>query len=405
VLLGAAILLVAFPSIANAAAGDLDPSFSGDGIAYGAPRSETWHVAVDSRGRIVTVGGSDSDVVTRFLPNGKLDKSFSGNGLAPVPFDGGASSIAIDARDRIVVGGLAPTHIHHQHTFAVGRLTANGKPDPSFSGDGQVVTPIGGPLSDVVSGVAIDQQGRIVAAGSTSDHGTWGFAVTRYLANGEPDSSFSGDGQTRTRMAGSADVIGTAVALDAEGRIVEAGTAGGQIALARYTSAGNLDRAFSQDGKVISNLHPYTYSGAETTAVDDRDRIVVGAENENGFAVVRYRPNGALDPRFSGDGIASTTTFGYDVALSSGLGIDDQGRIVVSGSAWKGIGSNERVVFALARLTPEGALDSSFSQDGLVTTSIGREAWGRGLALDSQGRILVAGAGYKGPVVARYLGG
>lgn len=400
--LGAAILLVAFPGIANAAAGDLDPSFSGDGIAYGAPRSDTWDVAVDSKGRIVTVGGTD--VVTRFLPNGKLDKSFSGNGLAEVPFDVG--SIAIDSRDRIVIGGSVPTHVHHQRTFAVGRLKANGTPDPSFSGDGEVVTPIGGPLSDGVAGVAIDRQGRIVAAGSSSNHGTWEFAVARYLANGEPDSSFSGDGQTRTRLAGDSDVYGTGIALDSKGRIVEVGTAGGLVATARYTPAGNLDPTFSQDGIVLTDLHPYSYNGAKAVAIDDLDRIVVGADNQNGFAVLRYRPNGTLDRTFSGDGVAATTTFGYDVALSYGLGIDDQGRVVVSGLAWKGVGGNERDVFALARLTPQGRLDRSFSQDGLVTTSIGREAFGRGLALDSQGRILVAGRTGKGqPVVVRYLGG
>jgi uncharacterized delta-60 repeat protein len=393
---------VAFPTIANAAAGDLDPSFSGDGIAYGAPRSDTWDVAVDSKGRIVTVGGTD--VVTRFLPNGKLDKSFSGNGLAQLPFNVG--SIAIDSSDRIVVAGSVPTHIHHQRTFAVGRLKANGKPDPSFSGDGEVVTPIGGPLSDGVGGVAIDQQGRIVAAGSSSNHGTWEFAVARYLPNGEPDDSFSEDGQTRTRLAGDSDVYGTGVALDSKGRIVETGTAGGLVAIAKYTPAGNLDSTFSQDGIVLTNLHPYSYNGATAVAIDDHDRIVVGADNQNGFAVLRYRPNGTFDPTFSGDGVASTGTFGYDVALSYGLGIDDQGRVVVSGLAWKGTGDNERDVFALARLTPQGALDPSFSQHGLVTTSIGREAFGRGLALDSQDRILVAGRTGKGqPVVARYLGG
>src|SRR5689334_1665521 len=117
-LLGAAILLVAFPSVANATAGDLDPSFSGDGIAYGAPQSATWHVAVDSKNRILTVAGTD--VVTRFLPNGKLDTSFSGNGLARVPF--ATDSIAVDAKDRVIVGGGAevPGNTDPRHRFGHG---------------------------------------------------------------------------------------------------------------------------------------------------------------------------------------------------------------------------------------------------------------------------------------------
>src|SRR5690349_15822899 len=103
-LLGAAILLAAFPSVASAFPGDLDPSFSGDGIAYG-PSGGASAIRVDSSGRIVVLGG---DNVVRFRPNGRLDKSFSGDGVAPVPFDGYADSIAIDAKDRIVVGGEAP---------------------------------------------------------------------------------------------------------------------------------------------------------------------------------------------------------------------------------------------------------------------------------------------------------
>jgi uncharacterized delta-60 repeat protein len=143
------------------------------------------------------------------------------------------------------------------------------------------------------------------------------------------------------------------------------------------------------------------YNGAETVAVDDLDRIVVGADNKDGFAILRYRPNGTLDPTFSGDGVASTTTFGYGFALNFGLAIDDQDRVVASGAAFEAPNHPEASAFALARLTPRGKLDPSF-QGGLVTTSIGR---GRGLALDSRGRIVVAGDWRKGPVVARYLGG
>ena len=123
-LLGAAILLAAVPSAATAAAGDLDPSFSGDGIATDS-RSCAWDVAVDSSDRIVV---TCAGLVSRFRANGKLDQTFSGNGRAKLPFD--ADAIATDARDRVVVGGSAPTpeDTHDMQTFAVARLKANGKP-------------------------------------------------------------------------------------------------------------------------------------------------------------------------------------------------------------------------------------------------------------------------------------
>ena len=135
-----------------------------------------------------------------------------------------------------MVGGSAPDpeDTHHLGTFAVARLKANGKPDPSFSGDGEAVTQIGGFFSDTVTGVAIDHQGRIVAAGvSVKYPRIWEFAVARYLANGEPDNSFSGNGQTRTRFPDQA--AGQAVAIDSKGRIVVAGNEVGNFAVARYT--------------------------------------------------------------------------------------------------------------------------------------------------------------------------
>lgn len=406
VLLGAVILLVVFPSVAAASPGDLDPSFSGDGIAYGASSGGGSAIRVDSSGRIVVLG---VDNVMRFRPGGRLDKSFSGDGIAPIPFDGYADSIAIDAKDRIVVGGEAPNpgDPHHRGIFAVGRLKPNGNPDPSFSGNGRVVTPIGGAGPDQVRAVAIDRQGRIVAVGMRgSYYGNTGWAVARYLGNGSPDTSFSGDGQTQTKFQGNGAAAG--VAIDSNGRIVVAGGAAGLLAVARYTSAGNLDPSFSQDGIQTTDVSPPggEWFHVSSVAIDDRGRIVVGGDRYGAeFVFVRYRPNGALDPGFSGDGKAFAW-FGpdWDTSLAYGLGIDDHGRIVASGNVWHDTPSGTHVAFALVRLTPSGALDSGFGNGGLVTTSIGREAWGGGLALDSQGRILVAGAAKGHTAVARYLG-
>jgi uncharacterized delta-60 repeat protein len=195
------------------------------------------------------------------------------------------------------------------------------------------------------------------------------------------------------------------VAIDSEGRIVAGGSDGDLFAAARYTPAGDLDPSFSQDGTVTTAVTPRSYNGGSTLAVDDHNRILVGGDNENGFAVVRYRPNGTLDPAFSGDGRTYTARFGYGVnGLNFGLAVDDHGRVVTSGSAWSGAASGTRATFALARFTRTGAPDPGFSHDGLVTTSISRETWGRGLALDPQGRILMVGVAHGDAVVARYLG-
>src|SRR5689334_1471020 len=89
--------LFALPSIANAAAGDLDPSFSGDGIAV-SPYQHSGTagggaVAIDSHGRIVV---ANLGYIERYMPNGTLDKSFSGDGQAHTPC-GSIEAMAIDS--------------------------------------------------------------------------------------------------------------------------------------------------------------------------------------------------------------------------------------------------------------------------------------------------------------------
>lgn len=406
--LGAAILLLALPSAASAAAGDLDPSFAGDGIAIDSSTPGATSVAMDSAGRIVVLC---HDVVLRFRPSGKLDKSFSGDGRAHIPFEGDGASVATDPQDRIVVAGTVatPGDTHHKRTFAVGRLKSNGSPDPSFSGDGQVVTQIGGLASDYARGVTIDDQGRIVVAGSSyTSSGNGNFAVARYRTNGSPDTSFSGNGQTRTRFPGDQDAFGAAVAIDSKGRITVAGGANGStsddFAVASYTPAGNLDHSFSGDGTLTTQMAgPGSVAIGRSVAIDDLDRIVVGGDSEGGsddFALARYRPNGALDPAFSGDG-KGFASFG-GLAIGSGIAIDNHQRIVAAGSNRTDDGT--RSSFALARFTRGGALDPAFSGDGRVTTSIGSHAECAALALDSQGRIVAAG-NTNHAVVARYLGG
>jgi uncharacterized delta-60 repeat protein len=393
--LAAALLLAAFPRVANAAAGDLDPSFSGNGIAT-YPGTGASSVAVDSKGRIVVLADYEY-LVLRFLPNGTLDKSFSGDGRAPLPIF--ANSVATDARNRVVFAG-ALRKPGDRVGFAVGRLKANGARDRSFSGDGKAWTPIGAWGKAEAYGVAIDPQGRIVAAGSHYAGG-YRFAVARYLPDGRPDASFSGDGQTETQFPNAEDASGLAVATDSQGRIIVAGYATGDLAVARYTHGGNLDPSFSEDGRLTTAIGGY----ATAVAIDGFDRIVVagGAKtgDETDFALARYNPNGALDTAFSGDGMV-LTSFGQKFSWAGGVAIDGHQRIVAAGETGeRGYGPK----IAVARYTPSGALDPAFSGDGRVTTGrrTGPGSRGEDVSLDSKGRIVVAGVWKEDTAVVRYL--
>jgi uncharacterized delta-60 repeat protein len=326
--------------------------------------------------------------------------------------------VAIDSRDRVIIAGSSAPE-RRTSDFGVARLTTRGKLDPSFSGDGRVVTHVGGEVSkDVANSVAIDSAGRIVAAGSSRKGGQTDFTLVRYRPGGTLDPSFSGDGEARTAFGEHSDDSANSVAIDSAGRIVAAGVSKDvfaesgdeyRSAVARYLPTGNLDHAFSGDGRQLLSYHDEQL-GVTAVAVDDRNRIVLAGgdyvfQENSHFALIRLRANGALDASFANHGKEATAFPGgwaYSVA------IDPDGRIVAAGYAI--VASGRRYAFGLARFTPNGALDPSFSGDGRVTTSFGTgHAWANSVAIDPLGRIVAAGwvernAPNRAFAVARYLG-
>ena len=135
-------------------------------------------------------------------------------------------------------------------------------------------------------------------------------------------------------------------------------------------------------------------------------RTATAAKN---FALARYNPNGSLDTTFSGDGKQTTDFGGVDGA--NAVALQGDGKIVAAGFA-----ARDRADFALARYSPNGSLDTTFSGDGKQTTNVGvvdsdgGSERGSGVALQGDGKIVAAGLG-RGLsqtddfAVARYLGG
>jgi uncharacterized delta-60 repeat protein len=140
------------------------------------------------------------------------------------------------------------------------------------------------------------------------------------------------------------------------------------------------------DGKVTTDLqwHDYGYSIIVQT---DGQILVAGYSygDHYDFALARYHPDGTLDATFSGNGKINTDFGSYD--YSYGVAIQTDGKILMAGYTWNG--SNDD--FALARYNPDGSLDTTFSGDGKLTTDFGGYDWGRSLAVQADGKILVVG--------------
>ncbi|MGH2733731.1 MAG: delta-60 repeat domain-containing protein, partial [Actinomycetota bacterium] len=199
--------------------------------------------------------------------------------------------VVLQPDGKIVAAGLATVNpAISDYDSAVVRYNPDGSLDTTFDGDGKVTHSIG-PDYDEARSVALQPDGKIVAAGVASNGLDFDFALLRYNPDGTLDTGFDGDGVVTTAIGGSHDVA-RSVALQPDGKILASGYAqltNRDFAFVRYHPDGTLDTTFSGDGKVTVDL-----GGADVVwgvAVQPDQKIVAAGESliriGNRFALVR----------------------------------------------------------------------------------------------------------------------
>jgi uncharacterized delta-60 repeat protein len=274
---------------------------------------------------------------------------------------------------------------------------APGDLDISFGDDGRVTTRSCSRCDNEAFAMAIQPDGKIVAAGDSFLHFSDKFEVTRYRPSGRLDPTFGGDGIVTTRFGRRSDDTASAVAIQSDGKIVAVGSrrnrSRARFALARYAPDGTLDSTFGGDGKVTSQFARESDDVAAAAAIQADGRIVaVGSSflSHGQFALARYAPDGSLDSTFGGDGEVTTSFGPDDDAQPLALAIQPDGKIVAVGFIRHSIFDTE---FALARYNVDGSLDPTFDGDGKVTTHAeGNDSdLAQGVAIQSDGKVLVVG--------------
>lgn len=290
--------------------GTLDTGFDSDGrvVTVQNGSNEATSVALQSDGKIVAGGNTDPNqiVFVRYNANGGLDVTFSGDGIATQTHGSAARiySLKIQNDGKIVGGGYIDEG--GGKNFLLVRLNPDGSPDTGFGTGGKVVTPVGS-ADDDIARIAIQPNGKIVVAGTTSDGSNADFAVARYNSNGTLDASpfFSmenslfGNGGIVTTSLGGTDT-GRAVAIQPNGRILVGGHNSSSI-IVRYLSARPAQFDYDGDGKSdVSIFRPsngqwwINQSGSNTVAHTfgtSTDRIVPADYTGDGKTdVAIYRP-------------------------------------------------------------------------------------------------------------------
>ncbi|MFF9850918.1 calcium-binding protein [Streptomyces litmocidini] len=321
---------------------------------------------------------------------GDLDPTFGSDGRVTTPITGSSegNDVARQADGKLVVVGMS------EAGFALARYGTNGALDPAFNGDGIVVSDFGGGFHSANAVAIQPSDGKIVVAGTTEvvaeeGGGCCFFSVARYNTDGSPDTGFGDGGLVRVdEFGGSAD--GADVAVQPDGRIVAVGKgSGGGFALVRLTTGGNLDPTLGGDGAVVAGFTPTSPQDAggiaRSMALQPDGKIVsVGYVGNTAFdiGVVRYNPNGTLDTTFSGDGMV-TADFG-GTEFGNAAAVQSDGKILAAGAGGAG--------YALLRYNADGSPDTTFSGDGRTSVAFpGDGGFANAMALQQNGKIVLAG--------------
>ncbi len=325
---------------------------------------------------------------------GDLDASFGTAGRVTTDFGGYydiGQALAIHGNGKTVVAGYNQIGPGNPGDFAVARYNPDGSLDTAFNGTGKATTDFGN-SDDRGNGVAIQPNGKIVVVGTSDYVNEPGMAIVRYRADGLLDPSFGGDGMVTTPLQYS---HGRAVALQPDNRILVAGESNNSFVLVRLDSDGSLDSTFGTNGIATTTVDSTIGDQPTVRGIDIRPdgKIVIAGGLNNvdtwEFAVLRYNSDGSLDLGFNGTGIA-TTAVGNTGPLGGGIAFDvalqSDDKIVAAGYSHNGIHSD----ITLIRHNADGSLDSTFDGDGIVITDYGAAEEGHAVALQPNGKIVMA---------------
>ena len=423
---GATSVLGMFPAVATP--GDLDVTFGVDGVLrtnLGGSYDWAYAVAVQPDGRILAAGVSDAlgtydFALARYTSTQQLDPTFGNGGVVTTDFGNSsdwAYALALQPDGKIVLGGMSTAS--GSKDFALARYNGDGSLDPTFGEGGLVTYAIRRTTTDIIHGIAVQPDGKIVAAGVTFEdsvslrpHGD--FMAARFLPNGSFDPTFGIAGIVTTNFGQESYDEPYAVVLQPDGRIVLAGytnSGGGpgvlfgadQLGFTRYTPEGLLDLAFGNGGKVVIDGGTMDEEIRALALLSDGDIVAAGfvnGEKRGDLLLVRLEPNGALDVGFGDTGAGFTVSdLGTHSERLESVVVQPDGKIVAGGQAATGDDPD----FAVVRYDRGGLLDPSFGSGGVATVDFqSRDDRVRAIALQSDGKIVAAGQSEADFALARF---
>jgi uncharacterized delta-60 repeat protein len=323
--------------------GSLDSSFGKNGyavIGYDiANQAEFNDIFILDNDKIIACANGTNIFIAKFTADGKPDSSFGTAGYVQtnLGFNEAVVSLAVQADGKIVVAGSQTEGFFDPFYAIVLRYTPDGLLDTSFGDGGKVVLY----ESLGIASLAIQKDGKIIAGGS-ADAGDSEFFVARLNPDGSYDQNFGNHGYVFTRFSENRRDGIASVALQPDGKILAAGVcnifgANQDMGIARYNTDGSLDYSFGEKG--LKSIHVYNSSEAATVLLQKDGNIILSGRTFNDIVfksdavLVKLHSNGTIDSSFATEGIAITdlSNSGYDSEY--GTVLQDDGKIIVAGQS------------------------------------------------------------------------
>lgn len=402
-------LLLCAPQLLRAQSGTLDPTFNATGYVVNPVNSgdNLQKILVQDDQKILTIGMSwDAGFIAkayvfRYNPDGTLDTDFADNGMFVYEQDFEAllySGMITDEGKILLVGA---TTDYQTYRMMLIQLNEDGSLDDGFGTNGvvlQVITQVPQFGEDFAYNVAQDADGGILVCGSSHDPNyVRRPIVVRFTADGDLDTSFGVDGVASVPVMAVGASAFKCLRVQPDGKIIAAGYFGETelwytLLLARFNADGTLDDTFSGDGIVRHSYGNVDDLAQDIQLTDDGSIIVAGrtvtVTYNYSALLMKFTAEGEVDDSFGDSGAVEEDLDNFDYSWS--LAVQADGRIVMAGTS--GVGPPDGFDLAVWKYTANGAPDASFGTNGLAHFAIpDYYTMIYGMALQADGKILIGG--------------
>jgi len=400
--------VLALPASLMAQAGTLDPKFGKGGIVF-TTNTVANAGALQGDGKIVVAGSiatnqnQEQPGLLRYNTDGTLDPNFGIGGKVVIGGTNAGAAFAVAVQTDGKILAAAPANLQ----LTVFRFNSNGSVDNTFGNNGATaIQPAETFLGPASGGIALQPDGRILVATAHNEGGPLQI-VARLLANGQLDSTFGSNGVAPTFGGDSVAVLPNGNILVGTGSVTSAYAPNGAVVKdfgIHGQTPGFANQSFPNEagGFVVPN-NSATVTRIITAGTIFTDLNLMSLNSVSGFLLVSYNIDGTLDNAFGIHGGVTTPFPGNILARAFAVALQRNGAIVAVGQT--ALTDTGPSAFALVRYNPNGTVDTTFGNNGFVSTPFGAGvAFANNVLIQIDGKIIAVGNSNNETTLVRYLG-